>query len=227
MSGFIQLHRKLLEWEWWDDHNTTRVFLYCILKANWKPNKWKGLDISRGQFPTGLDTLSKEIGLSKQQIRTCLKKLQKSGNINTQSTNKFTILTVENYDFYQSDNIQSTHKSTHEQQTNNKQITTLEKGNKENKVINNIIRPSDVSIQVWDDFINHRKAKKAKVTQTALDGIIREANKAGWPLEDALQEICSRGWTGFKAEWVNKDNRKEKYNDTADELRGFLDDLRH
>lgn len=140
MSGFIQLHRKLLEWEWWDDHNTTRVFLYCLLKANWKPNKWKGYDIDRGQFPTGLCALSKEIGLSKQQMRTCLKKLQNSKNINIKTTNKFSIVTVVNYDFYQTDNTQSTHKPTHEQHTNNTQITTLEEGNKDNKD-NNILDP--------------------------------------------------------------------------------------
>lgn len=70
-----------------------------------------------------------------------------------------------------------------------------------------ILRPSGVSIQVWEDFINHRKNKKAKLTQTALNGIITQSQKAGWSLEDALTEICSRGWTGFKAEWV-----KEKTN---------------
>lgn len=155
-SGFIQLHRKLLEWEWWDDHNTTRLFLYCLLKANWKPNNWKGVYIDRGQFPTGLDALSKEIGLSKQQIRTCLKKLQKSENINIQTTNKFSVVTVVNFDSYQNDNIKSTHKSTHEQQTNNKQITTLEEGNKYNKEINILFE------DFWVLFPRKRRGDKQK-----------------------------------------------------------------
>ena len=62
--------------------------------------------------------------------------------------------------------------------------------------------PVGVIDSVWADFCQHRKAKGAKLTQTALDGIQREAEKAGWPLEDALREICTRGWTGFKADWV-------------------------
>lgn len=35
-----------------------------------------------------------------------------------------------------------------------------------------------------------------------MDGIQAEASKAGWSLENALRECCSRGWTGFKADWV-------------------------
>ena len=50
-----------------------------------------------------------------------------------------------------------------------------------------------------------RKAKKAPVTEAAIKGIEREARKAGWSLEKALIECCARGWAGFKAEWVNKD----------------------
>lgn len=62
--------------------------------------------------------------------------------------------------------------------------------------------PDGVSSSVWSDFLAVRKAKKAPMTQAALDGIQREADKAGWALEDALKECCTRGWQSFKAEWV-------------------------
>jgi uncharacterized protein YdaU (DUF1376 family) len=62
--------------------------------------------------------------------------------------------------------------------------------------------PNGVSDSVWSDFLAHRRTKKAKVTQTALDGIAREARKAGYSLEQAIRTICERGWTGFNAEWV-------------------------
>ncbi len=65
-----------------------------------------------------------------------------------------------------------------------------------------IAPPEGVDLVVWEDFLIHRKEKKAKLTQTAIEGIQREAAKAGWKLEDALRECCSRGWTGFKADWV-------------------------
>ena len=69
---------------------------------------------------------------------------------------------------------------------------------------NQIPTPDGVSDQVWRDFKTLRKEKKTKLTQTALDGISREAASAGWTLEQALAECCSRGWVGFKADWVRQ-----------------------
>jgi hypothetical protein len=65
--------------------------------------------------------------------------------------------------------------------------------------------PQSVQESTWSDFLQVRKAKKAPVTAAAIAGIEREARKAGWSLEKALLECCARGWAGFKAEWVNKD----------------------
>ena len=62
--------------------------------------------------------------------------------------------------------------------------------------------PEGVSDSVWQDFKTLRKAKRAPITQRAIDGIIAEANKAGWTVEKALSECCFRGWQAFKAEWV-------------------------
>ena len=67
-----------------------------------------------------------------------------------------------------------------------------------------IAPPDGVLPSVWADFVDLRKSKKAKLTQTAIDIIRKEADKAGWTLEAALQECCCRGWTGFKADWVAK-----------------------
>jgi hypothetical protein len=63
--------------------------------------------------------------------------------------------------------------------------------------------PDGVVESVWADFQDLRKAKKAPVTQTAIEGIRREAEKAKMSLSDALAMCCERGWTGFKAEWLD------------------------
>lgn len=65
--------------------------------------------------------------------------------------------------------------------------------------------PEGVEAQVWSDFVELRKKKGAPITETALKGIKREADKAGWSFSDALAECCTRGWQGFKADWVNKE----------------------
>lgn len=62
--------------------------------------------------------------------------------------------------------------------------------------------PDGVPDPVWADFQKLRRAKKAPITETAIDGIRREADLAGMPLGEAVAMCCERGWTGFKAEWV-------------------------
>ena len=59
-----------------------------------------------------------------------------------------------------------------------------------------------VDASIAADWIQSRKQLKAAPTQTAIDGIAREAAKARIALSDALAMCCQRGWRGFKAEWV-------------------------
>jgi len=76
---------------------------------------------------------------------------------------------------------------------------------------NNTVAPPDgVTDIVWQDWLTLRKAKKAAVTQTALNGIIKEAGKAGISLQAALETCCARGWTGFKAEWLKEKDAGQK-----------------
>ncbi len=70
-------------------------------------------------------------------------------------------------------------------------------------------KPEDVSEQVWDDFCKLRTSKKAPITESALQQIKTQANLAMWTLDSALAETCARGWTSFKAEWVNKASKQQ------------------
>ena len=96
----------------------------------------------------------------------------------------------------------ATHNTIHNTQDTIKEISKTKK----------IDTPEGVIESVWQDFIQHRKSKRSPVTSTAIKGIEREAKKANISLNDALQEICSRGWTGFKAEWIN-DKSKQSWAD--------------
>ena len=110
--------------------------------------------------------------------------------------------------------------------------------NKKTKNTSAIAPPDGVVESVWIDFVDLRKAKKAKLTQTAIDGITTEARKAGWALEDALRECCARGWIGFKADWVadkpptrqaesfrERDDRlaRERYEEATGQRRKVID----
>ena len=143
-AGFVKLHRQLLDWEWYDDKNCRLVFIHCLLKANFKDKRWKGQEIKRGSFVTSLGKLSGEIGISKQQLRTVLAKLSKTGEITHSSSNSNTLITLCKYNEYQgvaSENENKiTHeqhtsntRATHEQHTDNKRITTTKEGKKERR----------------------------------------------------------------------------------------------
>ena len=72
--------------------------------------------------------------------------------------------------------------------------------------------PYGVTDGLWQDWLKLRKTKKAPVTQTAIDGIRREAEKAGVSLQAVLQTCCERGWTGFKAEWIQSQPSQQDKN---------------
>ena len=73
-----------------------------------------------------------------------------------------------------------------------------------------IPKPDDVCHQVWNDFYALRTSKKAPLTESALQNIRNQSMIAGWTLESALAECCTRGWTGFKAEWVQNKLGKQQ-----------------
>jgi len=72
------------------------------------------------------------------------------------------------------------------------------------------ITPEGVSDSIFKDYMEVRKAKKAKWTETALKGLLRESEKAKITLQEAMQICCERGWIGFKAEWIQQEAKKAK-----------------
>jgi uncharacterized protein YdaU (DUF1376 family) len=85
----------------------------------------------------------------------------------------------------------------------NKRSTSVQPTkNQEPRTKNQINTPEGVSDSLFKDFLEVRKTKKAKWTETALKGLQREASKANMTLEQVMQMCCERGWAGFKAEWA-------------------------
>jgi len=119
-QGWIKLHRGLLDWEWYDDVNTKIVFLHLILKANHKEVKYRGETIKVGSLITGRELLSKETGLSVQQIRRAISNLETTREITTKKSRKGTVIQIVKYNDYQV----ATSKATTKQPQNNQKATT-------------------------------------------------------------------------------------------------------
>ena len=138
---WIKLQRKFIDWEWFDTDNMVRLFIYILVKANHKDGQWKGIPVKRGQLITGLNSLSDKTNISIQTLRTCLTRLEKTGEINSKVTNKYRVITICNYDSYQGSQ-QETNKLPNKQLTGNQQSTnkqsTANKNVKKEKNVNNV-----------------------------------------------------------------------------------------
>jgi hypothetical protein len=131
MSGWIKLHRKITDWEWFEDKNTFIVFITLLLMANHKEKKYKGIVIKIGTIVTGRDILARQTKLSVQQIRTALNKLKLTNEITIETSPQGTVIEIVNYKKYQL----TTNEITIEQPSNNHQTTTNNNVNKDNKNI--------------------------------------------------------------------------------------------
>jgi hypothetical protein len=122
-TEYIKLFRKLVNWEWYSDTPTRSVFIHCLLKANWKPTTWHGIDMKRGEFIQSNENMAKELDLSVQQIRTAFQHLINSDSISFRKAGKYRIINVSKYIDYQAVNSKSTVKSTAYQQRTNSKLT--------------------------------------------------------------------------------------------------------
>ncbi|OBX91445.1 hypothetical protein A9500_09870 [Haemophilus sp. CCUG 60358] len=77
--------------------------------------------------------------------------------------------------------------------------------------------------QLAEDFIAHRKSKRAAITKTVLVGYQREAHKAGIPLTEAITISIERNWQGFKAGWNWRDDNVATTTNTR-KTSAFADD---
>ncbi len=129
-TTFIMLDRNIMKWRWYKNPNTMRVFVHLLLKANVKDHKLYDLTIRRGQAVVSTESLAENLGLTFSQVRTALGHLKKTGEITSESTNQFQVITIVNYNLYQS-NLASNFAS--QSQTNRKQIATQsQRYNKDN-----------------------------------------------------------------------------------------------
>lgn len=99
--SWIKLHRTMLDWEWYDDVNVCRLFIHLLLTVNFEPKKWRGMTIERGQIFTSYSKLSKETNLTSKQVRGAMQKLGKSENVAAKGQAMGLMVTVLDYDRWQ------------------------------------------------------------------------------------------------------------------------------
>ena len=210
-TGFIKLHRKICKWEWYQDANTFRLFIHLLLNANHKRAKWQGNEIDRGQLITGLNSLSSQLGLSVQQIRTSLFKLKSTSEITVQPTNKFSLVTLINYDSYQTRELietsAATSQTTNGQQTDNIQSTTNKNVNNEKNVKNKDKRFAKPS---FDDLEKYKKEKGLAIDS---QGFLNHYDSNGWKVgKNSMKDwqATARNWSTRQSGFGNNQQPQQK-----------------
>jgi uncharacterized phage protein (TIGR02220 family) len=181
MIGWIKLHRQFLNWEWFNKSEAVHLFMYLLLKANHKDGNWQGIDIKKGQFITSYGKISNDTGISVQTIRTLLKKLENTNEINTQTTNKYTVITICKYADYQSEESETNTQLTNNQQTTNNQLTT-NNNNKNNK-------EDIIDFESLLEYVNNAFDRKFKVVNKEVKAKYKTLLKSGYEKSDIFKAI--------------------------------------
>lgn len=101
LNGFVKIHRKLLNWGWYQDNVVKGVFLHLLLTASFRESQWQGRTIQPGQVVTSYGRLAEDLGFGVRRIRTALDKLKSTGELTSEATNKYQLITIVNWEDYQ------------------------------------------------------------------------------------------------------------------------------
>ena len=213
-EGWIKLHRKLLEWEWYQDPKMVHLFIHLLLLANHEPGKWQGVAVSRGQVITGLKSLQEATGLTIQNIRTCLGKLESTKELTSKSTNRFRVITLCNYEDYQFQELR-----TNKQLTNRQKLMQL---NVQYEVMFELAKNTTLVSFEYLTKINKQINKQGyDVTTDVLkeyERELKEINKQSNKQLTNNQQATNKQLTANKND-KNDKNVKKKYSPTSDEVR--------
>lgn len=201
-GGWIKLHRKILDWEWYKHPYIFSVFLHLILSANHENKQWQGVEIKRGQLITSLDSLYFQLNynrktgkltkcgkkISIRNIRTALSKLKLTKEIAIETTSKYTLITINNYDRYQAIDKPNDKQVTNKRQTSDKQVTTNKKEkNEKNEKKNTLGDQVSPRTEVKKEFGNKQISElveylKTKSRLPALDDTKENNRRYGYLL---------------------------------------------
>lgn len=196
-KSYIKLFRDILQWSWYSDTPTFRVFIHLLLTANFADKKWRNIIIKRGERVISYRKLANSLKLSIRQTRTAIDHLKSTHEVTCTSTNKYTIISIPNYDKYQI-NRQTNDNPADKRATNNRQ-------------------------QYKNDNKNDNKNDKREENYLALDEFsFKEDLRDNFPAAPIDEEITkmkdwlrSKGETredyaAFARNWLRKAKPKEK-----------------
>ena len=169
-ESFIKLHRKMLDWEWYDHTNTKILFLHLLLRANWKETKWHGIDLHPGELIRTNENLAEDLGISIQQVKASLSNLISTREITCRKVGRNRVITVKNWSQYQGNNLKTTQKPT-------------------------AFQPDSNLIPTWDkEYKNNKNSKKYIPTQQEIIDYCSSSGYQDVDVEKFVDYNTAKGW---------------------------------
>ena len=190
-NGFIKIDRSLLDWAYYEDDRCVRLLLHLILCANFKPGKFKGIDIKPGQFVTSTVKLSGQLGWTRSTLRRTLERLTESGEIVTKADNKRTLVTLIKWEQFQVMETKAASKRPASGQQVSQQTATIEEGKKE--------RSKEVTTSVVTTRLSFDQFRERCLA------IHRESKILSDPESKAFFDYCTEGHPETKPRYADKD----------------------
>lgn len=206
MDGWLKLYRSILDSAVFQDAEILKVWIWLLCNVAFEQHDTicygKVINLKPGQIATGRKKIAQCTDLNENKVYRALTALKSLGNIEIKATNKYSIITVVNWDKYQEENGKRT---SGEQQTNSKTTTEEQQSNSkttQHKNGKNVKKEKNIYIcsffqSVWDEY--PKKLGKNKVTKAAME----QLEEAG---ETAVMDAVRR-----YVEKIKRDGTEEKY----------------
>ena len=199
-TTWVKLNRNILDWRWFKDGNTLQVFLYLLLSANTKDNEYRTITICRGEVVRSQERIAEDTGLTRQQVRTVLCKLEATKEITKETRSGIVVISISNYNKYQDGN-----------QEYNQAITNDQPGYKNNKKDKNIEIPSKEGTK--KNALRFTPPKVEEVAAYCLerknavdpDGFVSFYESKGW----MIGKNKMKDWKAAVRTWERKENSKQ------------------
>ena len=176
-TTFIKLDRNIMEWRWYQDANTFRIFVHMIMKANIRDHDFEGITIHRGELATSLPSLSNDLKISIQSCRTALNHLKSTGEVTCRKYPHYQVITIVNYELYQSS---LTGRSTGGQQATNRQLTGDQHQSKNEKKVRRERKKNIFSAPTVDQVLAFAKSEQLPMTQKDAEQFVWFNESRGW-----------------------------------------------
>jgi len=198
-QGWVKVHRKILENPLFKNPKLFTLWMYLLLRANHSDAKTmignKVIELKRGQFLTGRKKLSEALDIPESTLERLLEVLESEQQIGQQKLTKYRLISITNYELYQSSEQQTDNKRT----ASGQQVDTDKNDkNKENDKNKDIEIPEGINIESWSEWNEYRKAKKKPISKLAATKQFNTLLK--YTLEqqtEIIDKSISNDWAGL------------------------------